>query len=156
MKKFNFTELFIFIVSAELVGAFSALVTGNSFALIYQTLSKPPIAPPGWVFPVAWALLYALMGTSSYLVYDPCDERTKKAMYFYTAQLFINFLWSPVFFGLGWLVGGVIIAVFLLAAVILNVISFAKVSETAALLLIPYLAWSAYALYLSVGFLVLN
>lgn len=156
MKKFSITELLIFIVTAELVGALSALVAGGNFNEFYQTLTMPPIAPPAWVFPVAWGILYALMGTAAYLVYDPNDPDAKKALYVYALQLFINFLWSPVFFGLGSLVGGVIVAVLLLAAVVLNIIVFAKQKDTAALLLVPYLLWSAYALYLSIGFLVLN
>ena len=156
MKKFDLTKLLTYIVTAELVGAFSALVAGGNFKEFYQKLVMPPIAPPSWVFPVAWAILYAIMGTAAFIVSEQNHENTKKAMYIYTAQLFINFLWSPVFFGLGSLTGGVIVAAILVGAVVLNIIFFAKISDTAALMLIPYLIWSAYALYLSIGFRVLN
>jgi len=156
MKRFDLTKLLTYIVTAELVGALSTLVAGGNFKEFYISLEMPPIAPPAWVFPVAWALLYALMGTAAYLVSIPDNGVAKDALFVYSTQLFINFLWSPVFFGLGSLVGGVAVAALLLAAVIVTIVVFAKRNDTAALLLVPYLIWSAYALYLSIGFLVLN
>ena len=156
MKKFKLTDLLIFIVTAELVGALSALFSGESFSAYYNSLIKPPIAPPGAVFPAAWAILYALMGTACYLIYLSDSDGKHTAYKLYIIQLFVNFLWSPVFFGTKSFTGAMIIAAVLLQTVILTGISFFKISETAGALLIPYVLWSAYALYLSVGFLVLN
>ena len=65
MKKPKITELLIFIVATELVGALSGLLAGNSFSF-YKELIKPPLSPPGWLFPVMWAILYALMGISAH------------------------------------------------------------------------------------------
>ena len=64
--KIKYTELFIFIVSAELVGALSALITGD-FAGFFDRYASPLLMPPAWLFPVVWAVLYSLMGVSAYL-----------------------------------------------------------------------------------------
>ena len=66
--KIKYTELFIFIVSAELVGAQSALITGD-FAGFFDRYASSLLMPPAWLFPVVWAVLYALMGISAYLIY---------------------------------------------------------------------------------------
>lgn len=156
MKKIKLTDLLIFIAATELVGALSALFSGGSFAGYYNTLVKPPISPTGIVFPVAWAILYALMGTSCYLISLSQSDRKHLACKLYILQLFINFLWSPVFFGTKSFTGAVIIAAVLLVTVILTNITFFGIDETAGVLFAPYTIWSAYALYLSIGFLVLN
>lgn len=69
MKIKSYTELFIFIVTAKLVGVLSALVTGD-FSGFFDNYAQPPLMPPAWVFSVVWVILYALMGISSYLVYS--------------------------------------------------------------------------------------
>ena len=69
MKIKSYTELFIFIVTAELVGVLSALLTGD-FSGFFDKNLQSPLMPPAWVFPVVWVILYALMGISAYLVYS--------------------------------------------------------------------------------------
>ena len=66
----------------------------------YQEMYRPPLSPPGWVFPVVWLLLYALMGIAAYRIYmkDPKAEALK----LYLIQLAINFLWPILFFNFGW------------------------------------------------------
>ena len=96
--KIKYTELFIFIVSAELVGALSALITGD-FAGFFDRYASPLLMPPAWLFPVVWAVLYALMGISAYLIYFSDGSADKKrALWIYAAQLAVNFSWSIVFF----------------------------------------------------------
>ena len=92
--KIKYTELLIFIVSAELVGALSAMITGD-----FDRYASPPLMPPSWLFPVVWAVLYALMGISAYLIYFSDSSADKKrALWLYAAQLAVNFSWSIVFF----------------------------------------------------------
>ena len=66
----------------------------------YQEMYRPPLSPPGGVFPVVWLLLYALMGIAAYRIYmkDPKAEALK----LYLIQLAINFLWPILFFNFGW------------------------------------------------------
>lgn len=69
MKRIKWTELLISVISAELVGVLSALLSGG-FSERYSELIQPPFAPSGAVFPVVWTILYALMGISAYIIWQ--------------------------------------------------------------------------------------
>ncbi len=152
MKKFNWTDLIIFVVATELVGAVSALIAGD-FSSFYSQIVQPPLSPPVAVFPVVWAVLYALMGISAYIIYY---HGKKSALRIYIIQLAVNFSWSIIFFRFRLLTLSAIIAVvlFLLVGIMISV--FAKIKKIPALLNIPYLLWSAFASYLAIGVCVLN
>ena len=49
------------------VGGLSALLTRGNMAA-FAALQKPPLAPPGWLFPVVWSILFLLMGCASWRV----------------------------------------------------------------------------------------
>ncbi len=157
MKKTNITDLLIFVIATELVGALSGILAGRSFAF-YKELTQPPFAPPGWVFPVVWTVLYALMGISAYLVYAAEASPTKKgaAYIIYAAQLFVNFLWSIVFFRFRLLGLSVAVILLLLVLIVFMLLIFRKIRPLAALINIPYLLWVLFASYLNIGVLVLN
>lgn len=157
MKKIKLTELLIFIVSADLAGALSGLIAGN-FSGFYQTLIKPPLSPPGWIFPIVWSILYALMGISAFLIYSAdSPDKTKKVPYLiYTAQLFVNFMWSIIFFRFKLLWAATAVIILLLILIISMLISFCKIRPSAAYINIPYLLWVAFALYLNISIAILN
>ncbi len=156
MKKIKIWDILIFVLSAELAGALSALIAGGSFGAYYETLVKPPLAPPAWLFPVMWAVLYALMGISAYLINESGGEQRRPALILYLAQLFVNLLWSPVFFGLRSFGGAVAVVIAMLVLVVCMLLVFGRISRCAALLNIPYVIWTAFASYLTIGFCVLN
>ena len=156
MKKFRITELLISIVSAELAGAVSALLSGGEFRGYFETLNKPPLSPPAWVFPVVWAALYALMGYSAYLIYLSDNRGRSRALAVYISQLAANFLWSPVFFGKMSFIGGIVIIAALDILVAVMMIRFYGIRRKATLMNIPYLVWCLYATYLTVGTYILN
>ena len=84
------------------VGAVSGFLTQGSMDT-FEKLNQPPLAPPGWVFPVVWTGLFAMMGTASYLIARlPESEEKKKALTLYGIQLAVNFLWPVFFFNAGW------------------------------------------------------
>lgn len=150
--KAKYTELLIFIAAAELVGALSALITGD-YGSFFQKYAAPPLMPPSWVFPAVWAVLYALMGISAYMIYSS-DIRTyekEKALFLYAVQLAVNFSWSIVFFRFELLRTGTAIILLLIILVLLMIISFNKIKPAAALINIPYLLWLLFAAYLSAG-----
>lgn len=156
-QKIKITNLLIVIVATELVGVLSGLIAGNTTSF-YQSLEKPPLSPPGWIFPVVWGILYALMGISAYLIYTanaPSSKRTS-ALILYGAQLFVNFLWSIVFFRLQWIGASVAVILLLLVLVGWMLLAFRNIRPSAAYLNIPYLLWVAFASYLNIGILFLN
>ena len=93
MKKRTFI---ISLIIPLLVGAISAFITNNQMKT-YSNLNTPLLAPPGWLFPIVWTLLYILMGISSYFIYISHDPKRENALIVYSFQLFINFCW-PLFF----------------------------------------------------------
>ena len=160
--KIDYKKLLFSIGIAEGVGFLSSLLSGvftGKQKEFIESLAQPPLSPPSWLFGVVWPILYALMGTAAYLIYDSIKgekAQKKKALYFYVAQLFVNFLWSIVFFRFESLLGGLIILILLDILVIITMCKFRKINRLAFWLLIPYLAWILFATYLNIGFVVLN
>lgn len=155
MKKIKITELLIFIVATELVGALSGLLAGNSFSF-YKELIKPPLSLPGWLFPVMWTILYALMGISAFIIYTTNAKEKRLALIIYGTQLFVNFIWSIVFFRLKMFGLSVAVILILLGLIIAMIIIFHRIRPSAAYLNIPYLLWIVFASYLNIGILLLN
>ena len=157
MKKHNFWDIAIFILSAELVGVVSALLSGG-FGAFYNKFTPPPLLPPSWLFPVVWTILYAVMGFSAYLIYssDANHPEKSKALAIYWGQLAVNFFWSIVFFRFEELWAAVAVILILLALIIAMIIAFRKVNSLAALINTPYLLWVAFATYLTIAIAVIN
>lgn len=139
------------------VGGLAALLTGGSMA-DYREMNQPPLAPPGWLFPVVWTILYFMMGYASYRVITSGGEpqQVRKALALYGAQLAVNFLWPLVFFGLHWYLAAFFVLLLLWLLVALTIGAFARLDDTAADLLLPYILWVTYAAYLNVGAYLLN
>lgn len=156
MKQIKWSELLISIGIAELTGILSAVLSGNSWDF-YGRLIQPPLAPPGIVFPVVWTILYALMGISAYLIEQGGDGAEKRrAQRVYAAQLFVNFLWSIVFFRFERIGLSVVLILLLIALVVLMIYRFYKIKPLAAYINLPYLLWLLFAAYLNIGVFVLN
>lgn len=139
----------------SLVGLILA-VTGQ-FA-DYAELFKPPLSPPGCVFFVAWTVLYALMGISSYLVLTadvPVGTRSD-ALWLYFVQLGVNLLWPILFFYFDMRLAAFLWIIVLIAAVVKMIVSFWFISKPASLLQIPYLLWLIFAAYLNGATFILN
>ena len=77
-------------------------------------------------------------------------------MRLYGAQLLLNFLWSPVFFGLGWYLVSFFLLVGMWVLIYLTMMQFSRLDETAGDLLIPYILWVTFAGYLNLGVYLLN
>ena len=142
------------VILALAVGGLSALLAGGMDT--YGELVKPPLSPPGWVFPVAWTILYILMGIAAGMILVSRDEDRGGAMGLYYLQLALNFVWSPLFFRFGWITFAAVWLAALVAAVYAAYRRFRRIAPTAGWLLVPYLAWCVFAFYLNVGFVVLN
>ena len=118
---------------------------------------KPPLSPPGWVFPVVWAILYALMGISAARVWLAAPSKARNlGLNLFVAQLIVNFFWSPIFFN-ACANGFAFLWLLLLWGLVLwMILSFWKVDSLAAKLQIPYLLWLTFAAYLNLGVYYLN
>ena len=134
MKKRTFI---ISLIIPLLVGAISAFITNNQMKT-YSNLNTPLLAPPGWLFPIVWTLLYILMGISS-----------ENALIVYSFQLFINFCWPLFFFNLHNYFLSLMILMALILTVIYMLIIFKKINPKSFYLNIPYILWLFFASYLN-------
>jgi tryptophan-rich sensory protein len=129
-----------------------ALATGGIGAIasvdaasFYAQLERPAWAPPASVFGPVWTTLYVLMGIAAWLVWRTPGATKSRALTLFVAQLAANALWSWLFFG--WRLGALasIEVLVLLALIAATLLAFWRVSRLAALLLVPYLLWVAFA-----------
>ena len=156
MRLNNFFKLVIAIVVSELAGVIGSVFTVSAIPNWYAGLVKPSLNPPSWIFGPVWVTLYALMGVALWLIWKSDSPQKIKAIWLFVIQLVLNAIWSPVFFGLHSIGDALAIIILLWAAIVLTIFVFAKVSKTAAYLLIPYILWVSFAAYLNYSIWVLN
>jgi len=136
----------------------SLSTAGGAVSQWYAHLNKPFFSPPDWLFGPVWTALYALMAVSAWLVWKKGLDKSpvKIALALYLVQLVLNALWSPIFFGLQMPLLALVEILLLWLAIAAATVAFAKVSMTAALLLIPYVLWTAFAVVLNASIWLLN
>lgn len=154
----DFPKLLISIIGCELVGLLGTPFTTTAIPTWYAGLNKPFFAPPNWLFGPAWTLLYFLMGVSFYLIWKQGFRKKsqKIARNLFLMQLALNFIWSPVFFGLRAPLLALVIIVGMWIAILVTIQKLYPLSKTAAYLLIPYLLWVSFATLLNAGIVILN
>ena len=121
----------------------------------YEALKKPPGTPPGWVFGPVWTVLYVLIGIAGWRAFE-MRKQYPRPVRKWSAQMGLNFAWSPTVFTFHNLVGGMVIicALWLVCAVFIACTW--KRDRLSAYLFVPYLAWVSYATYLNAGLTRLN
>jgi len=161
-KKINVIKLIIAIAIPLAVGMLSSFITKDAM-MSFNAMKKPPLAPPGILFPIAWTILYILMGISSYIIYaydaqnDTSSLNLKnKCLSIYAIQLFFNFFWSIIFFKFKLYIFAFAWLAILWILVFKLMKESKKISKVASYLLIPYLAWMTFAAYLNIGIIILN
>lgn len=159
MKSHSLRKLAISLLLPFLVGAIGSLFTVAEISGWYATLTKPSFNPPNFIFGPVWTLLYFLMGIAFYDIWTkhtPKSSNWLGAVTFFLLQLVLNTLWSIVFFGMHEIGIALLIIVILLMMIVLCIISFARISRRAGILLVPYLLWVSFATILNAAIYVLN
>jgi len=151
MKKFFTTIFYLFF--PLLIGSIIGILISNN--IDYNTLIKPPLSPPSILFPIVWSILYLLMGISYYILKKK-DNTNIIISTIYYIQLFVNALWSIIFFSLEWRFFAIIWIILLDILVITMIYLFYKKEKIAGYLNIPYLIWILFATYLTIGIYILN
>ena len=142
-------KLLFYIFITLFIGGIPSIVVATNNT--YNTLTKPPLSPPGVLFPIVWTILFILMGISVYLV-----KEDKEAVRYYFIQLIVNALWTPIFFGLKAYLLSFIWLIILIVLVVIMLDKFKEINKTSVYLNIPYLIWLLFALYLNAGIFLLN
>ncbi|MFH7016562.1 TspO/MBR family protein [Flavobacterium sp. FlaQc-47] len=152
-------KIIIALVICLMVGYSASTVTRPSVESWYPTLIKPAFNPPNWIFMPMWTLLYILMAVAAGLVWDKIkeqNEEVKKALGFFLIQLTLNAIWSYLFFGLKNPMLALIEIALLWLMIYETYLKFMKINKTAGYLLIPYMAWVAFAAILNASIWWLN
>ncbi len=155
--KTDIKKLVVCIAIPLLVGGVSAFLTQDAVKS-FAVLEKPPLAPPAWLFPIVWTILYTLMGISSYLISEAKAPGKGKedALVVYFYQLIVNFLWPIFFFNFGWYLFSFFWIVLLWILVWDMIKQFLNLNIIAGWLNVPYIVWLTAAAYLNFGIWWLN
>lgn len=155
--------LVLFLIISAAVAAFGALTTISTVDGWYAGAEKVAWSPPNWLFGPVWTTLYAAMGVAAWLVWRRRHFfYVGPALTLYVGQLFLNSVWTPVFFGGYEIIGstalwiGFVVIAVLDICVAATIVAFWHVSRVAGILLIPYLVWILYATTLNLGLAILN
>ena len=156
MKKTWKTYAF-WILLAEAVGALSGWLSRDGMKVYESTILQPPLSPPSWLFPIVWAILYALMGIGTGRVWmAPRGIDRSRSLNLFVTQLIVNFFWSLIFFNAQAFGFAFLWLVLLIGLVIWMILSFRKADKIAGNIQIPYLLWLTFAAYLNLGVWYLN
>ncbi|HXR01492.1 MAG TPA: TspO/MBR family protein [Pseudomonas sp.] len=128
-----------------LIACCAAAATGIIFkpGAWYESLQKPRFTPPNWLFPVAWTTIYLLLAWAGYRLTLLPGSETVLALW--AAQIALNTLWTPVFFGANRIVAGMVILVVLWLVVAAMVVLALQLDVITGLILFPYLVWLCVA-----------
>lgn len=126
--------LIVMIIIPLLVGGISSFMTKDAMSA-FDSMNKPPLAPPGWLFPIAWTILYVLMGIASFCIIKSDSKCRIKGIIIYIIQLITNFFWSIIFFDVKAYTFAAIWLGALLIMIIALIINTAKYSKAACFML---------------------
>lgn len=144
--------LVLFVAVTLFAGWFGSLFSPGDW---YANLHKPPLTPPNAVFGPVWGILYLAIAVAAWRVWRAAAD-SRRALSLWSLQLFLNALWSLLFFG--WQRPGIALIdiVLLLVVVMTTTVAFHRIDRWAGALFVPYLAWVAFASYLNAGIWFLN
>ncbi len=154
MKRKSVLRLLISILLPLSAGFIGSYFTTPAIDSWYAELNKPSFNPPNYLFAPVWTVLYILMGTSLFLIW----EKTRERIYFalFAVQLFLNSTWSILFFAMESPGIALLNIVLLIAIVIYMMVLFYKKYKIAAYLLFPYILWIIFAGILNYSIWILN
>lgn len=133
----------VVVSAAAMIGAWA---TSDGTSGWYRRLEKPRWTPPAWVFGPVWTALYGTIAVSAWLVWLRRDRANiRPASGLFLAQLSVNALWSVLFFGLHRPFLALVDVVLLVGLIAANVRAFWRIRPLAGVMLVPYLAWTAFA-----------
>lgn len=157
MRKFFMFILAIFISFIPgIIGV--AFTPSHGDNVWYNALNNSVLTPDGWVFGVAWTILYTLLGIALFLVMNNQKARVNKtkAYTLFVVQMVLNALWTYLFFGLNMIAWALLCLVALVVISVWMLRAFAPISRAASYLVWPYIIWLCFAMYLNGTIVFLN
>ena len=153
-KILQFVSSFVAVgVTAFVASRFSA----HAMQTFYPGLNLPFLTPPNYVFAPVWSVLYALMIVSYYIILTSADTmKTQNATLLFFGQLFLQMLWSYLFFGMELYLFAFVVIILMIWTVYKMIEQFKIINQTAANMQYPYLFWLIFAAYMNIGIAYLN
>lgn len=148
----KFSKKLFYLFLPIVLGSFVGFVISGS--IDYKYLIQPPLAPPSWLFPVMWTIIYLFMGISYYLLKQDSDIYCLDKIYY--VQLGVNLLWSIIFFVMKARFFACIWIILLDILVVLMIYWFYNIKKVSGYLNILYMVWILFATYLTIGIYILN
>ena len=156
-KNKSYLSLIVWVAALVLIGAIIGSLTKADISDWYKHLSRSPLTPPNYIFPIAWTILYGIIGACGWLIW--CKEHFPGGMLIkglYIIQLGLNWMWSFLFFRYHWICVSLIDLV-LMDIVVGMIIYLGYVrARLVSLLMLPYLLWIVFATYLNFYILYYN
>ena len=184
MKKNNLSKFLASIIICELAGVVGSFFTMPAIEGWYASLNKPSFNPPNWIFGPVWTLIFTLMGVALYIVWkkkfkvepssakasawqrkawNPVSQKLMSGSWqkmnvilIFSLQLFLNILWSVIFFGFHQTGLAFFELLMLWVSIIYTIINFYRISKASAYLLLPYLLWVSFAAILNLSIWIIN
>jgi tryptophan-rich sensory protein len=154
-KSKGYLSLFAITVVTFLITLPAGFVTRAALNPWYYNLVKPEFSPPNWIFGPVWTALYLMMSVAAWLAYKR-SKHSNKILVVYFIHVLINASWSYVFF----YYKQIFLASFVISIIIFFIlylmILYSKYSKPSVVLMLPYFAWSTFALYLNSTIYILN
>ena len=131
------------VIVGSLMGAISNNGLTNGW---YGGLERPSFQPPGWMFGAVWTALYSMLGIAlAAILNEPESKQRKLALSLFAAQLTLNFVWSPVFFGSQMIDLALVLLIVMLVLAVTTANLFRQIRPVAGWLMLPYLLWLCIA-----------
>jgi tryptophan-rich sensory protein len=153
------TVLVGLILLCQGAGAAGALLTDPGPGSWYAGLSKPPFNPPPWIFGPVWIALYTAMAVAAWRIWRKGvfeGASTRSALTLFGVQLAVNAAWTPTFFGLEMLLVALGVILIMLMLIVATTRTFWRIDRLAGGLMVPYIAWVAFATVLNASIWWLN
>lgn len=163
-RKSLFIKVLICVPIIMILGASSGIITSNNVDVWFETLTKPPLNPPNYLFGIVWSILYAMMGISLALIWhimlNPKNmivrNHAKFAIILFSIHFAVNLLWTVIFFGYHEILFALVDIILLIILLLLTMKVFYRLDKRATYLLMPYFFWVCFATYLNLQFYLLN
>ena len=148
----NLTVYVVFVVAVVAIGALIGV--NNVPGEWYQSLQKPFFNPPNWIFGPVWTTLYVLIGIAGARTWIRKRMGTRMRLWF--TQMVLNFLWSPIFFGMQSPAGALVIIVPMLICILAFIALTYRRDRVSMWLFVPYALWVGFATLLNASIGILN
>ena len=152
----GWSKLITWIVGVEVIGIAGSVFTAGSISSWYQFLNKPAFNPPNWLFGPVWTILYAMIGTVGYMLWQQKSNEMRTIKKLFVTQLVLNAIWSPIFFGAQRTDWALVIILALWTVIVGLMVKLWKQWRSLVWWIAPYLMWVSFASLLNFSVWLLN